>query len=83
MGLEVSGKGIAYEDIILSKQLHLYNKDELFLKKFLDLYTQLEQQFLSEIINLEKQAKNTVKMSSAYGQLSNIQTKEKGDESLQ
>lgn len=73
MALDPSGKGITYEQIVLEKQLNLYHKDEVFLEKFIDLLTQLEQEFVNECKILEKQAKNNVKMSSSFGLLNQIQ----------
>jgi hypothetical protein len=58
---------------VLEKQLGLFHKDEEFLEKFIELLTQLEQQFVNECKILEKQAKNNVKMSSSFGLLNQIQ----------
>jgi hypothetical protein len=65
--MDPSGKGITYEELVLEKQLNFFHRDELFLEKFIELYSVLEQNFVDELNILEKQAKNNIKMSSSFG----------------
>jgi len=42
LALDPNGKGITYEDVVLQKSISLYQKDEAFLSKYVDLFTKLE-----------------------------------------
>ena len=54
MALDPSGNGITYEDIVLDKQINMFCKDEVFLDKFMELYTKLEQKFADELKIMDK-----------------------------
>lgn len=58
---------------MLNKQLNMFQKDELFLRKIIESYTTLERHFLKGIELLESQAVNNIKMSSGFGQLNQVQ----------
>lgn len=70
LAIDPNSKGITYEENLLYKSLTQHSKEELFLKKFVDLYTKLEKQLQKQIDVIDEQFNNHLKMSESFGKLS-------------